>query len=175
MRLLTYSTVLFLCGVVHLPDGAKDRDKEKTNDLDRLQGTWRVVSLIENGKAVAKEDADKIEIVIDKDTFTTSEKGAVGAKYQIKLDPTKTPKQIDFKHLIGESKGGVEPGIYRFEKDNIRMVLNEDRKGRPTVFEGKATTAYSVILLEEKAGEGKRESERHVREMTVQARTRKQA
>lgn len=149
MRILICTTFVSLCGLVGL------HANEKANDLDRLQGTWRVVSLVEKGKAASKQDADAIEIIIDKDTFTTKEKGVVGAKYQIKLDPAKMPKHIDFKHLIGESKGGVEPGIYRFEKDQIRMVLNEDRKGRPTVFEGKETAAYSVILLEKKPAKAK--------------------
>jgi uncharacterized protein (TIGR03067 family) len=149
MKTLSCTVLLYLCGFVCL------HTDEKVNDLDRMQGTWRVVSLTEKGKAVSKEDADTIEIVIDKDTFTASEKGVVGAKYQIKLDMTKTPKQVDFKHLIGESKGGVEPGIYRFEKDQIRMILDEDRKGRPTVFEGKETASYSVILLEKRPGKEK--------------------
>lgn len=154
MKSLLCTTFLFAIALVGVQAGEKD------NDLAWLQGTWRVVSLTEKGKDVAKVDADAIEIVIDKDTFTTREKGVVGAKYQITLDATKTPKHIDFKHLIGESKGGVEPGVYRFEKDQIRMILNEDRKGRPTAFEGKETEAYSVILLEKKPAKDKDKEEK---------------
>jgi uncharacterized protein (TIGR03067 family) len=149
MKTMMCTTLLFLGGLVCLH--ADEKEKPKGNDLDRLQGIWRVVSLTEKGVAIAKEATDAMEIVIDKDTFTASAKGEILVKYQLKLDTTKTPNHIDFKHLIGESKGGVEPGIYRFEKERIRMVLDEDRKGRPSAFEGKETSSYSVILLERKA------------------------
>jgi uncharacterized protein (TIGR03067 family) len=155
MKTLICTALVFLCALVPLHGDEKDKEKPKDNDLERLQGTWRVVSLTEEGKAVVKEVADTIEIVIDKDTFTASEKGVVGAKYSITLEPNKSPKQIDFKHLIGESKGGVEPGIYQFEKDQVRMILDEKRKGRPTVFEGKETASYSVIVLEKKPAKDK--------------------
>ena len=144
MKHLIIFTLFFLSTACWLAAG------EPHADLGLLQGTWQVVFLSEKGKDVPKEVTDMVEIVIDKDTFTASEKGVVGAQYRIKLGATKTPKQFDFTHLIGESKGGVEPGIYRFEKDQIRLILDEDRKGRPTVFEGKETTSYSVILLEKK-------------------------
>jgi uncharacterized protein (TIGR03067 family) len=150
---LICTSLLFLCGLVC--SHANEKAKPKDDDLDRLQGIWRVVSLTEKGTAIAKEATDAMEIVIDKDTFTASDKSEVLVKYQFKLDATKMPKHIDFKHLIGESKGGVEPGIYRFENDKIRMVLDEDRKGRPMVFDGKETASYSVIVLERKPVKGR--------------------
>ena len=90
-------------------------------------------------------------VVIEKDTFTTLEKGEAVVKYRIKLDPTKTPKTIDFTHLMGKEKDKTEPGIYTFEKDMLKLVLDEDKKGRPTVFEGKETASYSVMVLKKKA------------------------
>ena len=53
--------------------------------------------------------------------------------------------------LSGDDKGKTEPGIYLFEKDQLKICLNEKTKERPTVFEGKETSAYSVIVLKKKA------------------------
>jgi uncharacterized protein (TIGR03067 family) len=146
--------LLVVCGSFGLQ--ADDKEKKKPDDLERLQGTWRVVTLIEQGKEVPKKETDLLEIVIDKDTYTALEKGVPEAKYTIKLDASKTPKHIDFKIAGGKNKGEVEAGIYRFEDDKVRMVVNEDPKGgRPTAFDGKDAANYSVILLEKKPAKDK--------------------
>lgn len=120
------------------------------SDLERMQGTWIVVSLTEKGKALPKEDLDMLEIVIDKDILTAFEKGKQVVKAQIKLDSTKKPKAIDLMYLIGDDKGKTEPGIYQFDKESFTLVLDEDKKGRPTAFDGKGTESYSVHVLKKK-------------------------
>jgi uncharacterized protein (TIGR03067 family) len=120
------------------------------SDLDRMQGTWVVVSLTEKGKAVPADEAATLEFVIEKDVYSAYEKGKLVVKYQLKLDSTKTPKQIDFTYLVGDDKGKTEPGIYVFDKEQIKLVLDEDKKGRPKVFDGKETESYSVLVLKKK-------------------------
>jgi uncharacterized protein (TIGR03067 family) len=136
------------------------------SDLDRMQGIWEITSLVEKGDQATKAELATMFVVIDKDTFTTFDKGEVSffffktwslttveavVQYRIKLDSTKTPKAIDFTHLMDKDKDKTEPGIYVFEKDVLKLVLDEDKKGRPTVFEGKETASYSVIVLKKKA------------------------
>jgi uncharacterized protein (TIGR03067 family) len=121
------------------------------SDLDRMQGTWEVVALIEKGKETPQAELDALTIVIAKDLFTTLEKGEPVVKYRIKLDPTKKPKTIDFTHLAEKEKDKTEPGIYQLEQGLLKLVLDEDKKGRPTVFEGKETASYSVMVLKRKA------------------------
>jgi uncharacterized protein (TIGR03067 family) len=145
MKTLICAALLFLSGFVCVEAGDKD------TDLDRMQETWVVVSLTENGKAVPAKETELLELVIDKDTVTTYEKGKVVVQYRIKLDPTKTPKAIDFTHLVGDDKGKTEPGIYAFDEDQLKMSIDDNKKGRPTVFEGKESLEYSVIVLKKKA------------------------
>jgi len=136
------------------------------SDLDRMQGCWEIASLVEKGDRATKAELETMFVVIEKDTFTTYDMGEVGimffknwylptfdavVQYRIKLDPTKTPKAIDFTHLAEKEKDKTEPGIYAFEKDSLKLVLDEDKKGRPTVFEGKETASYSVMVLKKKA------------------------
>ena len=127
------------------------RAGDDKSELDALQGFWEVVSLTEKGKESPKTEIESLTVTIDKDAFTTWEKDKVLVKYRIKIDPSKTPKAIDFTALMGDTKDKTEPGIYTFEKDLLKMVLNEDRKDRPTVFEGKETESYSVLVLRKKA------------------------
>jgi uncharacterized protein (TIGR03067 family) len=144
MKALIAASLILLSGFLALHAG------EPASDLDRLQGTWLVVSLSEKGKPIAAKETDALEIVIDKDTFTTFEKGKIVVKYQLKLDSAKSPKHINFTYLVGDDKGKTELGIYAFEKDQIKLCLDEDNKGRPTVFEGKGTEGCSVIVLKKK-------------------------
>lgn len=138
-------SVLFLLGSFCLLNAG-----ENDSDLDKLQGLWQIVSLVEKGKAIPSTETDPLEITIAKDKFSVSEKGKVAVEYTIKVDPTKTPKAIDFTHEGGENKGKTEPGIYTFENGQLKLILDEDRKGRPTVFEGKETASYSVMVLKKK-------------------------
>jgi len=141
----TITTILFFaCGCLFLTAG------EQTSDLDKFQGKWVVVSLSEQGKAIPAAETDALEFTIEKDLFTVSEKGKVEVQYKIVLDGSKTPKEINFTHQIGENKGKTELGIYQIEKDQLKLCMDETRKGRPTVFEGKETEKYSVILLKKK-------------------------
>lgn len=144
MKPLTLTVVLFSATLVAA------QPEFELNDFDRMQGTWRVVSLTENGKALPAKETELLEFVIEKNTFTAFEKGKMVVKYELKLDPDKKPKQIDFTYLVGDDKGKTEPGIYKIDKDQITFVLDENKKGRPTVFEGKETESYSVLVLKKK-------------------------
>ncbi|MBI2803711.1 MAG: TIGR03067 domain-containing protein [Planctomycetes bacterium] len=119
-------------------------------DLRSLQGTWLVVSLTEKDKKVPTAETEVLEFRVVKDTFTVTEKGKVIAKYQFKLDATKTPKAIDVTHLIGEDKGKKNLGVYGIDKLFLRICLDETGKQRPTAFTGAEARRCSVIVLKRK-------------------------
>ena len=144
MKYLIPAILLFASTLVLLHAG-----EEKT-DLERMQGVWLVASLTEEGKAVPPEDTSVLEVTVEKDLFTVTEKGKPVVRYQIKVDATKKPKEIDFTFLGGDDKGKTEPGIYVFEKDQIKFCLDEKKKGRPTVFDGKEAATFSVMVLKKK-------------------------
>ena len=141
------ASLLVLLGVccLHAGPGAGQ------TDLDNMQGVWQVVSLVEKGKAASAGEIDVLEVSIAKDKFGVLEKGKSIVDYTIKIDATKSPKAIDFTHQDGENKGKTEPGIYAFDKGQLKLIMDEDRKGRPTAFEGKETLSYSVIVLKKKS------------------------
>lgn len=139
------------CTIPFLAFGLAPAQEFEPNDFDRLQGTWVVVSLTEKGKAVPAAEIETLEFVIEKNIFSAFDKGKLAVKYEIKLDPEKKPKQIDFTYLVGEDKGKTEPGIYFIDKDQVKFAMNEVGKDRPTVFDGKESEAYSVLVLKKKA------------------------
>jgi uncharacterized protein (TIGR03067 family) len=112
--------------------------------LDRLQGTWRIVSSTWNG--VREPDTqtqpqviflgNKV-IVVDKDNQRQEE--------TIKLMPDQHPKAIDYW-----SKGGGQaaPGIYSLEGDTFTWCsAGGSNKVRPTSFSSEPGSKQSVVVF----------------------------
>jgi uncharacterized protein (TIGR03067 family) len=112
-------------------------------DLDKLQGTWNLVSAMEDGNALPEDKVKQTTIVYKGDTFlfpgaaedVTSRAGT------IKLDEKKTPKEID---AISTDKK-VMLGIYRLEENGYKVCFAPAGKPRPTEF---ASTAGSGQILQ---------------------------
>ena len=65
-------------------------------DLYRLQGTWKLVSAMQAGKALPEEKVKKTTIVFKDDTFRFpgSAEYATSRSGTITIDATKTPRQM---------------------------------------------------------------------------------
>src|SRR5947209_2420281 len=91
MRLFHHVFVLLLvvCPLLTAAEPPKD---EVAKDLEKLQGTWKVVSLEWDGrKATDKMVRAEDPWVIKGDKFVNAQSG--GSSF--KLDPSKKPKAID--------------------------------------------------------------------------------
>jgi len=114
------------------------------DELEKLQGTWNIVTLEMDG---SKMDADAFtgsKIIVKGARFTTV---AMGATYEgrLKLDLTKTPKTIDLLFTEGPEKGNTSLAIYELNRDTWRMCLTLRGDQRPSKF---ATAPGSGLALE---------------------------
>ena len=104
-------------------------------DLEGLQGTWKLVSATQDGKALPDDEVKKTTIVIKDDAFhfpglaedVTSRSGT------IKLDATKNPKQMDATSTEKE----VMLGIYKLDGDRYKVCFAPTGKPRPSEFASK--------------------------------------
>jgi uncharacterized protein (TIGR03067 family) len=126
--------------------GADDAKK----DLDKLQGEWSTVSAVVDGEALPDSlvaalkfsiKDDKIVIKGDEEVVKMYAKGA------LKLDPSTTPKSVDFKAGEGSEKGAVIEGIYELKGDEFRICAKLAGKDRPTEFASKEGTQTVLIVL----------------------------
>jgi uncharacterized protein (TIGR03067 family) len=101
-----------------------------SSDETRLQGEWRVVSGHENGKPFEDGGTDRLAISFRGDKVVLSENGHSAPAMTFRLDKTKAPQHIDF-----ERDGKLQPGIYEFTSDALRLCLDQSRHLRPTSFE----------------------------------------
>ncbi len=102
--------------------------KKKRPDAEVFVGKWEVESNGETGRHTWTFDDDR--------TMWSKGVGSVGpgSKWVMKIDPDKTPKEIDF--------GTNYRGLYEIDGDEIRIVYSGNR---PANFDNKARNNYTVL------------------------------
>jgi uncharacterized protein (TIGR03067 family) len=140
-RFVTWAVVAGLLAAAQAPAG--DAKKE----LDKLQGTWTVVTVEADGKPLPAEQTQTMKLVIqgDKYTFQTGDQRVEGT---YKLDPTKKPKTIDAARSDGPDKGKVLQGIYQVDGDEMKMCFGAPgNEARPKDFAAKAGEGFRLYVL----------------------------
>jgi uncharacterized protein (TIGR03067 family) len=131
MRLVGVSAALTIGLLVLISGGQGGEKKEKKSKLD---GTWKPVSVMKNGK----EEGDKEDhkLILKGDTFTIMKGDGVMAKGTMTRDKKKTPHEIDMTVTEAdkdEAKGKVIKGIYELKDDTLKWCFSMEGE-RPTEF-----------------------------------------
>jgi uncharacterized protein (TIGR03067 family) len=116
-------------------------------DLDRLQGTWKRVSVISDGKDYP-EAAAKQQLIIKGDSYTIKAQGQNDQEGTLKLDPAREPKQLDIMPSTGPNQGKILKGIYKLEGDRFTTCIAPPGKDRPTEFASKPGSGHGLFVNE---------------------------
>ena len=112
-------SLALLGGLVTLSAGLAEDRKDRDSPI---VGTWTIVSIEAGGKA--DDTITKGKIVIEGDTLAhvkpNGEKGSYGT---IKLDPTKSPKEMDMTARDGPNKDATFPAIYELDGDSLKICM----------------------------------------------------
>jgi uncharacterized protein (TIGR03067 family) len=133
VRLLMIATVVVLIGC-HAPQ----------NDAEKIQGTWNVLTLQESGRHAPEEVLKGQTWVFTKDKVTFNH-GAKKMEWNYKLDPSKSPKWIDF---TDDKQTGR--GIYELDGNNLKCCFNggsKEQAERSTAFESKPNSVNDVLTI----------------------------
>lgn len=138
-----------------VPDACEDMAK---SDLDRLQGVWvrtyeenhgtgmNLFPVFEKGGLT---EASDITIIQGDILYEDSgENGRLERNSRIKLDPSTSPKRVDFILLSPEQEQELKfAGIYRFEGDALTFcfTIDPDSPMRPTHFVAKEGLPIALI------------------------------
>jgi len=121
-------------------------DSATKKDLEGLQGTWSLLSAMEDGKSLAEDKVKQTTIVIKDDTFRFPQlaEDATSNAGTIKLDATKKPKQMDTVSTEKE----VMLGIYELHGDNYKVCFAPAGKPRPNELTSKPGSGYILQVWE---------------------------
>lgn len=122
------------------------------SDIAQLSGTWRVTTLVENGKALS---AKQIAASYVADQIVTIDGPTISYRTPEMIDPVRRPfvinakaepKQID---IIGGEKGREVQGIYGLFGDSLMICLPtaDAHAGRPTEFTSQPDSEHVILVL----------------------------
>ncbi len=127
--------------------------KDAKDDLKLFNGSWKVVALEDEGRKAPSEALKGMRWSFNGAEVQMHDPHAGRAKASVKLDSSKTPKQIDLAMLEspGSWNGKTLQGIFTFEKDRLIICLRDPpaaEKGRPKEFKTEANSGLGMIALE---------------------------
>ena len=122
------------------------------NELKRVQGGWRIVELVEDGRVISPTEmrtslpgGGLLEIVDYTVLFKSPVDGARSTR-SFRLDPTKYPKRIAL--LDGDNVTGV--GIYQMDQGKLVMCVANPALPVPTEFSAPKGSGRTMMVLEPK-------------------------
>jgi RNA polymerase sigma factor (sigma-70 family) len=139
----------------------KATDELLKSDRFAIKGTWTLVSRESAGKkeTIAEEDVKKgtSRLALGGDRFSMTENG-ITQEGTCKLNPDKTPKQIDLViPQPDEVPQVVLKGIYTLEKDRLTICFNNPNRDyglpRPGEFATQEGLKFPTLLVYKRSGE----------------------
>jgi uncharacterized protein (TIGR03067 family) len=114
--------------VIFLGSIAVGQDNATEKDLKSFQGTWKIVSMMRDGKEVEGKVEDTTAVISGKEITLTFGKEDYHVIFQ--LDATKKPPAVDMG--IAGQKGFPNKGIYELKGDMLTLCWGGDGAPRPT-------------------------------------------
>jgi uncharacterized protein (TIGR03067 family) len=116
-------------------------------DLNGIQGTWKIVALEVDGKQAPAEIVATLKLVFKDDTLTFTPGEPSFTNYKFKLDPATKPAGFAMTHTDGTQKGETDKGIYALEGDRLKICFCLSGK-IPKEFTAKAKSGQWMYSLE---------------------------
>src|SRR5207244_4283778 len=139
------------------PPEKKEKDKVDP-DLEKLSGTFVVITFAENGKKFEGDDLKKMKVV-QKGAAWKFWYGEEITEGEDKVFPDKTPKEIDSTYTNGLNKGKTVKGIYEIDGDTVKYCWAAPTKDRPKGFASKEGSGHTLMILKRTKEEIKKKVE----------------
>jgi uncharacterized protein (TIGR03067 family) len=148
---------LVLLALSVLAADAPKGDDSSGADVKRMQGDWAVASMVQDGQAVADDDAQSLFRTVKGDEYTVFLFRKAISKGTFKVDATKTPRTVDYTRADDPAPGKPVLGIYEWTgDDSYRVCYGPPGAERPTDFECKKGSGHTVIVWRREKADGGR-------------------
>ena len=140
--------MIFMTGPVHADD--KDGREAARKDLERLQGTWVVVSMEREGEAIPQEELKGRTCVYEKDSFTLRSGDQPRRRGIVTLDASRKTKAINTWDMDGPYADATVPGIYDLNGDTLKLCFSRPGAERPAEFTTKSGSGLILVVYQRK-------------------------
>jgi uncharacterized protein (TIGR03067 family) len=116
-------------------------------EMKKFDGKWKVTRLETEGQQVGSDDVPALSLKFE-GAELVYDSGEGEKKGTYKIDPEKTPKEIDISHKSPTGEDETLKGIYKFEDKKLILCLpvpGAGDVGRPSEF--KTVTGSKLILI----------------------------
>jgi uncharacterized protein (TIGR03067 family) len=142
------SLLILAAGLCLAADSPKDNPRK---ELDLLQGTWKAVTIEENGRAVPDEASKDFRLILSGDRALIRRRvndQVEAAAYRARLDPSTEPRSIDLEPVNATAPDGTVRGVYQLDKDVLKLRLGKPGHKRPPGFALKSDKDTTVLVLQ---------------------------
>ena len=124
-------------------------DGDAKAELAKLQGTWRIVAIEENGKSAPEEAVRSLKgtVIVEGDKHTLKYGERSQGTVTVAVNPEADPKHYDMTIPEGPQKGTIQRGIYELKDGTWKYCQDKGGKGRPTEFSGKAGSGWVLVVM----------------------------
>ena len=146
VRTITLLALTSLSGTL----GAQTPSPAST-DSARLQGAWVMLAGAANGYSLPETYVRNMRRVLTGNEVAVTVGDQLFFKATIALDPTKSPRTIDYHVTGGPTSGAVQLGIYAISGDTARFCFGAPDSARPNEFTtatGDGRTLSTWVRLE---------------------------
>jgi uncharacterized protein (TIGR03067 family) len=126
---------------------ADTKDDAAKKELQKFKGTWVMVSGEVDGKPVPDEHVKKSKITWDGDKVTlfTPHQSDKPIEAKTTVDPSKSPKEMDWTRSVGPNAQVTMHAIYEFDgEDKYKICFDPSGKERPREFATKTGTGHML-------------------------------
>jgi uncharacterized protein (TIGR03067 family) len=124
-------------------------DEPKKDDATALKGNWTAVSIKIAGQEAAADDIKNFKLSFDVKTYTNIIGDKVVEEGGFTIDPSRTPKTIDFDIKKGPEEGKKQLGLYMIDGDKLTMVVAQPgATERPKSLKPEASDQVSEVVFQ---------------------------
>ena len=134
--------VLLALVTAHAAPIPKDTRTPAQIELARLEGTWQVTSYLVSGRETI-DGRGAMVITFKKGEFSWGD-GSSSGKIA-KIDPTRTPKEVDYTLGSGPNPGPPVKAVYRLEGDVFIDCFHLNGGERPKEFSSTQENGYTLM------------------------------
>jgi uncharacterized protein (TIGR03067 family) len=124
-------------------------EPQKKDDAEAIKGNWTAVSMKVGGQPAPEDFVKGFQCRFEEKTYNNTVDKQVVEEGNYTIEPSKTPKTIDFDIKTGQDQGKKQLGIFKLENEKLTLLLT--RAGstiRPKSFTDEPGEPLIEVVLE---------------------------